>query len=350
MILIPFILNLFILRQAKNVNWKLLLLILAIYLPLMAYGREFTPIDGFTDDMEVYYKIYMAQISGGGLIFSNSKLEIVTPFFFKIIGIMGDIGIKNLYLSMVAIQVSILFMAIVEDKKSCLIFLVIIYSAPFVIYSGVFVRQILAICFFLYSFKNGHHKIFRKYFFSLLAVFTHITTVMLLLFNFIGCVLEKSKYITVALYLMLALLFGAMIYQPFTYVMFINLMLAFFPDQAGFFQTTATVDPHKLSLTAFLFSTAIIFYGLIFRKFIQYKITIIFLIVMIACFAFGQIPFLASRAGMLVIVFGPILFLPMQWNRIDKWILFLYPIYTLVAFSMHASTFMRSHFGKILLW
>ena len=349
MILIPFILNIFILRQVKNVNWKLLLLILAIYLPLMAYGREFTTIEGFTDDMEVYYKIYMDQISGGGLIFSNSKLEIVTPLIFKIIGILGDIGIKNLYLFMVAIQVSVLFLAIVEDKKSCLIFLVIIYSAPFVINSGVFFRQILAICLFLFSVKSYRHKILREYFLPLLAVFTHVTTVTLLLFNFFGRILENWKYITVVLYLMLALLFGAMIYQPFTYAMFIKLMLDFFPDQAGFFQGSATANPQKLSLTAFLFSTVIIFYGLIFKKFIQYKIIIVFLIVMITCFAFGQIPFLASRAGLLVIVFSPILFLVMRSNKFDEWILFLYPIYTLAAFSLRGSPFMRSHFGKILL-
>lgn len=349
MILIPFILNLFILRQVKNVNWKLLLLILAIYLPLMAYGREFTPIEGFTDDMEVYYKIYLTQISGGGLIFSNSKLEIVTPLLFRAIGILGEIGIKNLYLFMVVIQVSTLFFAIVEDKKSCLIFLAIIYSVPFIIYSGVFVRQTLAICLFLFSVKSHQHKILREYFLPLLAVFTHVTTALLLIFNFIGCILEKWKYIAVILYLMLALLFGAMIYQPFTYPVFIKFMLTFFPDQAGFFQSTFTADPQKLSLTAFLFSTSIIIYGLIFKKFTQYNIVIVFLMVMIACFAFGQIPFLASRAGLLVILFGPALFLVMRFNKYDEWILFSYPIYTLVAFYLHGSLFMRSHFGKIFL-
>jgi hypothetical protein len=349
MILIPFILNIFILKLVKNFNWKFLLVVLAIYLPFMAYGREFIPIEGFVDDMEVYYKIYLTQITKGGLIFSNSKLEIITPLLFKAIGVLGEIGIKNLYLFMVAIQVAVLFFAIVVDKRSCFIFLAIIYSAPFIINSGVFVRQILAICFFLYAVKSQHHKILRGYFFPILAVFTHVTTVMLLLFNFIGRTLEKWKYISVILYLMLALLFGAMIYQPFTYAIFIKLMLTFFPDQADFFQSTATADPQKLSLTAFLFSTVIIFYGLIFNKFIQYKIVIVFLIVMITCFAFGQIPFLASRAGLLVIVFGPILFLVMRPNKFDGWIFFLYPIYTLVAFSLRGSPFMRSHFGKLLL-
>jgi hypothetical protein len=351
MILIPFILNILILRLVKNFNWQFLLVILAIYLPFMAYGREFSSIEGFVDDMEVYYNIYLTQITDGGLIFSNSKLEIVTPILFKVIGILGEIGIKNLYLFMVTTQVAVLFFAIVDNKRGCLIFLAIIYSAPFIINSGVFVRQILAICFFLYAVKSQNHKILRAYFFPILAVFTHVTTVMLLLFNFIGRSLEKWKYISFVLYLMLALLFGAMIYQPFTYAMFIELMLTFFPDQAGFFQITATADPQKLSLTAFIFSTAIIFYGLIFKKFTQYKIIVIFLLVMITCFAFGQIPFLASRAGLLVIVFGPILFLVMRPSKFDEWILFLYPMYTLIAFSLRGSPFMHSQFGRILqLW
>jgi hypothetical protein len=351
MILIPFFINLLILKHVENVNWKFLLLILAIYLPFMAYGREFTPIEGFTDDMEIYYKIYMAQINGGGLIFSNSKLEIVTPLIFKVIGILGEIGIKNLYLFMVVIQVVVLFFAIVDDKRSCLIFLAIIYSAPFIINSGVFVRQILAICFFLFCIKSDHQKFLRGYFLPMLAVVTHVTTILLLVFNFIGSVLGRMMYIKVFLYLLLALLFGVMIYQPLTYSVFIKIMLTIFPDQADFFRITSTVDPQKLSLTAFLFSTVIIFYGLIFNKIIQYRIIIVFLIVMITCFAFGQIPFLASRAGLIVIVFGPILFLVMRFNKFDEWILLFYPIYTLIAFSLRGSPFMRSHFGSILqLW
>ena len=349
MIIIPFVLSLIILKLTREISWLLLPVILIIYLPFISYGREFIPISGFIDDMEVYHSIYLAQIKNGSFIFSNSKLEIFVPIIFKIIGLLGDIGIKSLYLLMITIQVSTLFFAIVGDKRSCLIFLVIIYSAPFIIYSGLFIRQIFSICLFLYCIKTARHRFWRGYFFPIASVFAHLTTILLLLFNCFGSILEKWKYIRQAIGFMLIALFVMMIYQPLTYPIFIKLMLTFFPRQAGFFEMTTVIEPVRLSLTAFLFSTVVIIYGFVFKKFFQYRIIIVFLIIMIACFAFGQIPFLASRAALLVIVFGPVLVLSSHQNRGVDRILLLYPLYTLIAFSLHASLFLRNNFGKILL-
>ena len=286
------------------------------------------------------YAYHQAYLSGEYTI-QFGFLEFALAQIFTLLSLFDIKNISIFNITMVILEVLALFFLLVKDKHKFLIFLTTICAAPFIINSGLFIRQLFSSIIIIYGIlylKNNYY--------FLLATFFHNTSIIYYFIN----KFSKFSFFNKNYFLIFIIFILAYVFQPFDLKFFLNVFSYFRYDKAYIWENNV-FDINRLTFTSFLMPYFFIFY--VFFKKRQNAIFSFLIVLIIIIFLFGSIPFLASRLGLIPIIFSPyLLYSTSKSNKVDRLdylLLLTYFFYTTSVFIYKDDNFFYSIFKGIYL-
>ncbi len=305
-------------------------LLLFPYFYIIFNGRSFG-----IDDTSAYHQSYLS----GEYTIQFGFLEFALPQIFNFLRVFDIQDLRTFNITMVFLEVSTLFFLLVKDRQKFLIFLTTICAAPFIINSGLFIRQVFSSTIIIYGLlllKNNYYYV--------LSLFFHNTSIFFYIINKIS----KLKFLNNNYSLLFLFFLLSYIFQPFDQQSLLNIF-SYFSYEKTYIWETNIFEINRLPFTSFLMPYFFMCY--VFLKKRQNKLFSFFFGLIIITFLFGKVPFLASRLGLIPIIFSPyLLYQTRKSNKVnmfDNIMLFLYFIYTTIVFLYKDETFFYFLFNGV---
>lgn len=324
--LIAFIITL-IFKRSKFLYFTILL----PYFYIIFIGRSFNELD----DMFAYHQAYLS----GEYKIQFGFLEFALPQIFTLLNVFNIENIYQFNITMVILETLFIFFILVKDKHKFLIFLTTICSAPFIINSGLYIRQFFSSIIIIYGilyFKNNYYYLASTIFHNTSVIYYLINRVSKFIF------FKKNFYIVLIIFIL------AYFFQPLNLNFFLYIFNFFSYDKIHLWENS-DFDINRLPFTSFLMPYFFLFY--VFFKKNQNGLFSFSIFLIIIIFLFGTIPFLASRLGLIPIVFTPYLLYdkskPNNLDLLGYSMLLIYFIYTTAVFIYKDQSFYYSIFKGI---
>lgn len=303
------------------------------YFFIIYFGRDFD----FQDDMYAYYEAYLSKEYT--LQFGFFEVSLAQIYNFLSLFSIDSLPLFNIII--VLIETILLFSLFVRDRFTFLIFLTVICSSNYIINSGLFVRQMFASIIILYALLNKNSII--NY---LQAITFHNSSAIFYIINLIS----GSKFFIRSSSLLIILFIVSFITQPLDVNFFIMIFGALEYDKILIWESNE-FESNRLPITSFLMTVIFIGYNY-YRKKNQLITNFMFMLI-IVIYLFGKVPFLASRAGIIALVFSPFLLYEIESNiklrsNVTPLLLFFF-FYTNLVFLYKSDTYFYELFSRIFI-